>query len=771
MPFKLRYHSEQKGDIVFVSNSILDYDGRTPQSVAELPPSGLSENNTTGYKSKYIDIDSSPETFSSSSADLNLPDCSTITFAGLYWGGSASNSNPHYSRRGIVKLKLPGSSEYIDISEDEAWLSQHFKDITALVKSAPSFNGTYTVANIVADQGMSDKFAGWTIVIAYKNNLKPQRDLSVFDGEVYVEKNMKQVSVSGFSTPPVGPVSVDFGFVAYDGDRGRKGDYLAVNGQPVFDQTHEQDNTFNSSISDRGQVVATRNPAFNNTLGYDASIITANNETYQYLSNNSHDATITVVSNNEGVYVGVLTSAIDIYNPLIQFTHDYVNLTSSKSTVTVGDVIEMTYSVKNTGKDYSTRTVFTDTIPSLMSFVKGSLEVLSPDGTWLKVTDEKDGDVGEYIESERKLVLRLGLKADALRGGEILASQELKIRYKMKATENCKLLYCGPAPISKFGWLSYSGNVNSSDSKIISSSPPSSLDGCSGSSAPLVIQWEPCAPEVINDLPLNILCKNMPVILPDGAALYALNDTHFTQPITALSEPGPYLARGLYPGGCTYTYHVIVTTDFLSIEKHPASVEVFEGDNASFVTEVKGGNASVQWQVDTGNGSWVDLAGGGGLAFSMPSVPFTSNGYRYRAKVTNGCSVIYSNEAVLTVKKIVVSPPPVAERDTLYVPNAFKPGSSVAELRQFMVKGHGIAKWKLRIFNKWDQPIWETDKLSEDGRPIEGWDGTMFGGPAPQGAYMWLISATFNDGREWQGSSGYFKKSKPKCSGVLYLLR
>ncbi|RVU00836.1 PKD domain-containing protein [Mucilaginibacter limnophilus] len=106
---------------------------------------------------------------------------------------------------------------------------------------------------------------------------------------------------------------------------------------------------------------------------------------------------------------------------------------------------------------------------------------------------------------------------------------------------------------------------------------------------------------------------------------------------------------------------------------------------------------------------------------------------------------------------------------TLFVPNAFIPSSSNASIQTFMAKGSGIKSWHMQIFNKWGQLVWETNKLGSDGEPIEGWDGNYKGSPAPQGAYVWQVSATFINGTEWKGMS--YNNSAPKRSGTINLIR
>lgn len=105
----------------------------------------------------------------------------------------------------------------------------------------------------------------------------------------------------------------------------------------------------------------------------------------------------------------------------------------------------------------------------------------------------------------------------------------------------------------------------------------------------------------------------------------------------------------------------------------------------------------------------------------------------------------------------------------LYLPNAFIPDSRSADLHVYMAKGAGIKTWLLQIFNNYGQLMWQTTKLDSNGSPVEGWDGTYRGAPAPQGAYTWQASATFINGSEWKGMS--YNNSLPKRTGTVNLIR
>ncbi|WP_161973414.1 gliding motility-associated C-terminal domain-containing protein [Arcticibacter tournemirensis] len=716
---------------------------------------------------RYIDVDPSAETFSSSSADLNLPDCSSVTFAGLYWGGSVSSSNSRYNGRNKVKLKLPGAASYIDLTADERTDLQYFKNITSIVNSVSSIEGTFTVANVVANEGLKDVYAGWTIVIVYKQNEMALRDLSVFDGFLNIQPNNHiDFTVSGFSTPHRGPVNLDFGFVAYDGDSGYTGDYLTINNQPIFDQVHDQNNTFNSSITSNGKVVKNRYPAYTNTLGYDASVMRLENQDYRHLKNSDTSALISLKTVGEGYLIGVLTTAIDIYSPSIELSHQYRNTNKYGTSIQAGETVELQYDLKNTGNDGSTNTVFIDTIPSLFTYVKGSIEVQDVNGNWSTLSDQSGDDGGEYMEAGRRVLVRLGEGANASRGGAVPADGQLKVRYKMQLIDDAELLGCAPAPVSKYGWLQYSGNVNPDKNWKVASDKAFSQYDCSGVRSPLVLALEPPLPP--GDLNLTFYCpvSVADLALPKGYSLYKEDNTVASRgvpvPVAKVSESGTYKAYRRLAAGCEFSYTIRVNMASIGIAAQPAPRKIVEGKSAEFSVETSGPDVKYQWQEDSGYDSWTDIPGATDRMLTLRNVSLSKNRSRYRALVSNPCGQkLVSYEVLLDVVE--------SKEGALFVPNAFKPNSAVEELTHFMVKGHKLSRWQMRVYNKWDQLIWETTKLNPDGSPAEGWDGKIGGQDAPQDIYLWAITAVFCDGSEWKGMS--FNQSEPKKTGLVYLIR
>jgi gliding motility-associated-like protein len=105
----------------------------------------------------------------------------------------------------------------------------------------------------------------------------------------------------------------------------------------------------------------------------------------------------------------------------------------------------------------------------------------------------------------------------------------------------------------------------------------------------------------------------------------------------------------------------------------------------------------------------------------------------------------------------------------LFVPNALSPENVIPEVRIFKPIGVNLKEYHVEIFDAWGHLIWGSRLLDDDGRPTEGWDGTLNGEVMPQDTYVWKISATFKDGTVWEGSD--IGKGTGKTMGTVTLIR
>ncbi|TDG37374.1 PKD domain-containing protein [Pedobacter changchengzhani] len=159
--------------------------------------------------------------------------------------------------------------------------------------------------------------------------------------------------------------------------------------------------------------------------------------------------------------------------------------------------------------------------------------------------------------------------------------------------------------------------------------------------------------------------------------------------------------------------------------------------------------------------SWTWDFGDGSISKEQnPTHTYANVGkFNVTLRVTNatGCETVTMQEVRIT-----------GVEGFLNVPNSFMPSSAKSELRTFMAKGRGLENWRMTVFNKWGQIMWETTQLSESA-PMDGWDGTYKGQEQPQGVYYWKIEVKFINGGEWKGMT--YDSSAPKRTGVIYLIR
>ncbi|MXV51016.1 PKD domain-containing protein [Pedobacter sp. HMF7647] len=208
--------------------------------------------------------------------------------------------------------------------------------------------------------------------------------------------------------------------------------------------------------------------------------------------------------------------------------------------------------------------------------------------------------------------------------------------------------------------------------------------------------------------------------------------------------------------GCTDT---LVLPDYINVYPKPkAAFDVDPGTEItvpkySFVFQDKSPERPNKWRWDFGDGTFSTL--------QSPTHAYTDTGYfnvRLIVMNKNGCA-----DTIAKMVKIN------SVEGKLFVPNAFIPGSRSPELSVFRVKATGMSEWRMRVFNKWGQQLWESTALDDTGTPTEGWDGMMNGIPAPQGVYVWEIKAKFKNGSEWKGMA--YDGKEPKRVGVIHLIR
>lgn len=386
LPFVARYTSNDQGAIYVTGSTLMT----CPASAANCAASqagtatGAALNNNA-YAMQFVDVDADPATFSSSSSTFAPSGLQDVLFAGLYFGGRVTAGAgggahaPNAAARGTALLQTPTSGGYVPVSGSVADSGAiagayvGFADVTALVRAGGS--GRYTVANVQSGTGL-DRYAGWSLVVVYRDPALPLRDLTVFEGLAAIQQGDPPLSigVSGFKTPLSGPVLSSVGVVGYEGDRGSSGARLTLNGQQLADAANPPNNVFNSSVASEGNnSVERRDPPYVNALGFDADRIRADG----VLANGATSATLEASTTLDQYLIQVLTFMIDLSSPRLVLGKAVADVNGGQ--VRPGDVLRYTVSPRNDGDDAATGVRVEDAVPAGTTLAPGSLR--GPGGT------------------------------------------------------------------------------------------------------------------------------------------------------------------------------------------------------------------------------------------------------------------------------------------------------------------------------------------------------------------------------------------------------
>ena len=402
--FTPRYSETITGDFTMIANNVLSRHATNSYN-------GNGSNHDFS-DNVFVDIDSDPTTFNSSSANLANPSpgssCLTIERVFLYWAAADKEYEVNGSGTIIagnggvepswnyndIKLMLPGSSTYeATLTADEVIYrgrDDHFvndpyicvKDITSWVQGLSNPFGTYQVANVKATEGQLLSHAGgrtgtsggWQIVVVWQSPLLPQKNITLFDGYAHITRddNNFDVTFDGFQTVPNGEVKANMVIGSLEGDRGISRDQLLMmdtsgSWEPLTTAMRPANNFFNSSITTHGSDFLDRTPASSNTLGFDASLFDLDNSGNSLMTNNQTSATVRMTSDQEVYGLYLLGMAVEVYEPSLNTLDLYA--TPSDENPRTGETVQIYLDVANTGNDNIRDLSFTTSVPEEMDFI------------------------------------------------------------------------------------------------------------------------------------------------------------------------------------------------------------------------------------------------------------------------------------------------------------------------------------------------------------------------------------------------------------------
>ncbi|WP_407268266.1 T9SS type B sorting domain-containing protein [Tenacibaculum maritimum] len=534
-------------------------------------------NNGNVYMD-YIDVDGDASTFSSSKATLALPTCSRIVYAGLYWAGvypyeTWQNQEQRSIDRNKIKFKVPGGN-YIDLIAnttdssireqiyDDGAVNQkpyvYYKDVTNLIdKDNP--NGDYFAANIRGIRGIRSTgggiggAAGWTLILIYENEAESSKNISLFDGFATIDgSNDVDVSYTGFTTIPAGPVRAELIVATLEGDGFLEEDRFKIednNGDfiDVSNSKNPADNFFNGSITKYGNYAAGRNPSSENTLGFDVDLLTLNNPSNSVIGNGDTSTNIRFTTGGDVYWPFLTAMSVEIIEPKIQLVKtidDGAGNDVAGTPVGLGSELWYEVSFQNIGTDNALNTEIVDRLPKNVDLIEADLVLPDPRITYTyEVPVLANGFRGE---------LRLKIPDDMVEEGGIKHS----FRFKVKVVTDCNQLrdVCSNK-IENQAYANYDSDEGNTP-RITNDLSFSGVDACNlgviGTSN-FLIDTSGCTFE--RD---EILCGNS-ITLTAGVGFqsYEWKDPNGnvigTNQTVTVSVPGTYTVSKIAPVGCIDT--------------------------------------------------------------------------------------------------------------------------------------------------------------------------------------------------------------------------
>jgi uncharacterized repeat protein (TIGR01451 family)/MYXO-CTERM domain-containing protein len=383
-----------------------------------------------------------------STAVLSIPADAEITYARLYWGAELSSNTPDQmvtldrirpDGTPVFTQTIQADKSYIVLKADTAsvfWY-ESTADVTTLVHD--NGIGPYRVSGIdsVELRGFQSEtpYVAWSLVVFYKRASDPWRNLALFDGLDFVNKDSSpQVSIDGFLVPAA--FDAKLGVMAFEGDIYFIGDSLIFNKNTLSDAVNPADNFFNGSRSWLGSPVSVAGdlPQMDGLAasmsGFDLDVV----DVTPYVKAGDTSATIQATSNGDTYVLGAFATSITTYQPdFSQAVKSFADLNGGA--IVRGDFVEYTIVVPNTGNDAALGVVLTDNLPAGVVYRPGTLHITDgPNAGTL--TDAADADQGEYNATTRTITVRLGEGASATDGGSVPIEGSSTIKFQVMVDKN-----------------------------------------------------------------------------------------------------------------------------------------------------------------------------------------------------------------------------------------------------------------------------------------------------------------------------------------------
>jgi uncharacterized repeat protein (TIGR01451 family)/MYXO-CTERM domain-containing protein len=411
---EIRFETTQPGNVVAFGNTL----GLAKQSSANGP--GIADSIGTFISLDAASVDASPANpgnpwganttgdweVNGSSGTLSLPAEATVLYAELVWGGSFQYGDENVladldssvrltSDSGAELVVSPDPNTSVTINEAGSFPIRYYmrsNQVTSFLGTHGS--GTYTVEGVPGTQSAvsnTTNAAGWTLVLAYRFDSEPIRNMSVFVGGVFVDEDSTvDYPVDGFCAPPSDPIEGTIAIATIEGDANRVGDQLAI-GQTLAGPfsnlsgpNNPENNFFCSQINALDGLVDTSgsfgtenhattdtNPSptanTNNVAGARQGWDVTNVSLDGFLSPNQTSAVLRTQTDSDS-YMPVLAGiAIEVNAP--KFLYENSGTEVDKDSVSIGDQFTVTVNLLNEGSAPANNVAFTLDMPQGVDLV------------------------------------------------------------------------------------------------------------------------------------------------------------------------------------------------------------------------------------------------------------------------------------------------------------------------------------------------------------------------------------------------------------------
>lgn len=385
---ELRYVTTQPGGIAATGNTLglskaLDENGPGTQdsigTFISLDPNSV-DDDPLNSGNPWPGNTTWDWTQNGSEAELVLPMGAEVLYAELVWAGSYS-----YGEDVTANLEDPVvlgfGNDAVSITPStltaQTFAETSFTGFAAnyYIRSADVTSfvdlhgaGFYDVSGVPATQTdtiNSLNAAGWSLVVAYRGEDQPIRNLTIFVGGSFVDEDSQQdYLVSGFCAPPFGAVEGNVVVSALEGDADLTGDILQLaqtDAGPfvtLAGPNNPSDNFFGSQINDdtgtldtSGSFGTVNHDAFlginvsGGRQGWDITTLDLSSMD-NHLVNNQTSAVVRTVTTGDSYVPTLVALELDVKSP--DFTSSSTE--ASMDPVELGDQFTLTATLSNSGE-------------------------------------------------------------------------------------------------------------------------------------------------------------------------------------------------------------------------------------------------------------------------------------------------------------------------------------------------------------------------------------------------------------------------------------